>query len=237
MDLHTKHSGRVRILLGLVTCLAVLATYGPEGPGQAVHGIRGSLSPKDTSGSGASLGIPATVPAVIPSTTVTTPPNPSTHVGDTESLSSQYVYGSVVQRTITINVTVTGIDDPSRVKLAIGPPPPGDRTVDLDVTLTNVGDIALPMVGGGTPSTPTLLWALDPEYRNQGYEGPIEHPGPPAVDCQGTPQERLAPLDPGQSLSGCVFFDVPDGVAITSASAQVFFAGGDYGNSEVWSVP
>jgi hypothetical protein len=177
------------------------------------------------------------VQTVIPSTTVTTGPNTSFHVGDTVSISNSITYGQAVLQTSSLDVTLDGVDDPSSV-ISADPPTKGDKTVDLNVTLTNVGNSPFPMVGEGAESTPALLWALNPEFRNASYEGPYEYPGPPAANCQGTARDIQSALDPGQSVSGCVLFNVPDTLTVTSASAQVYIGGQDSpGTSEVWSIP
>jgi hypothetical protein len=177
--------------LGIVALLAVLlSSCGNSPTGQAAR----STSPST----------PRTHATSSPtSTPVTSAPKTFAHVGDTPSVSTSPVLGP---GTPAFNVTLNHVFDFAHIQVPSHPAPRGERFVEMNVTIANVGSATLSIQDTGEPYVLSFTWYLNPSdtLPDLGLKFTEDFP---SATCQGVPQSfSQDDLSPGQSLTGCVQF-------------------------------
>ncbi|HEY5251107.1 MAG TPA: hypothetical protein VIJ09_05575 [Acidimicrobiales bacterium] len=137
-----------------------------------------------------------------------------------------------------VDITLDRVFDPASGAPYGVPSAPlsGTRWLELKLTVTNIGKVAVPY-HEGDPYILSLEWALDPETNQGGYQAeqlPDVSPSCGSYD----PTAVGAPLAPGATITGCLAFDVVDGVFARSLSVTLLFAGEEEGDTEgEWLIP
>jgi hypothetical protein len=168
------------------------------------------------------------------STPVTTSPKTFAHVGDTLSLSARPVFGP---GTPAFNVTLNQVIDPAAIQVPNHPAPQGERYVEMNVTIDNVGSVTLPVQENPAEYVLGFTWYLNPSdsLPDVGEEFTQDFPN---ATCQGVPQYfPQEDVSPGQSITGCVQFGpISDSIGVTGFEASLAYAGYHDDYPGVWRI-
>jgi hypothetical protein len=160
-------------------------------------------------------------------------PSEVAHLGGTLAFTATKQLTTGLQKA-AIHITLDDVIDPAPPEAGSGV---GYRNVELRVTIANVGDVTVPDMDEGDEYVLSIEWALDPDRTNDDDARGLQFEGLPSASCGSTPTQFVNGVAPGQSVTGCVPFDLGDGVAVTSASARLLYAG--YGDQPIgeWLIP
>jgi hypothetical protein len=166
-------------------------------------------------------------------------PSEVAHLGGTLPFTATDTMGTL-HESAAVHITLDQVIDPGPEGPGSADPPPGHHNVELVVTVTNVGDVTVPDLDEGDPYILSIEWELNPDTANQDgvsvyqFEG---LPGPTAT-CFGQTGQFLNGVPPGRSVTGCIpFGPVPDGTAVTGATALLLYAGIGNGEPGEWLIP
>jgi hypothetical protein len=229
-----KTAGELRKrLLILVLIAFTMAACGSAVPGINLGDAGSSTVPSSTSSTTGTISTSTT--EITPSTTSTTAIGPApAQVGGTLSMSTSPVLGP---GTPLFNVTLNQVIDPAAIQVPNHSAPQGERFVEMNVTIANVGSATLPIQEGVEPYVLGFTWYLNPSDKLPD-KGLIFTQDFLSATCQGVPQSfSQDDLSPGQSLTGCVQFGpILDSVTVTGFEASLAHASYlDY-SPAVWSV-
>jgi hypothetical protein len=219
-----------RLLIPALAFLTLTAC-GSTAPG--IHHRGSPTSPTSSSTTDTSSAFSAE--PTVPSTTTGSPPTTTVgpqhvKVGDTQSLSAPQVVGP---GTPALNVTLNQVIDPAPIHDPRHAPP-GERDIEMNVTIANVGSAVLPAQGGR--HVLTFTWYLNPSDSVPGHGIEFDQ-NLPSVTCQGAPHDFTEDVAPGQSITGCVQFGpIPDSVVVTGFEAALAYGGFGDTYSRVWRV-
>ena len=168
------------------------------------------------------------------STPVTTAPKTFAHVGDTLSLSADPVLGL---GTPAFNVTLNRVIDPAPIQDPNHPAPQGERYVETNITIANVGSATLPVQGGYLRRMLGFTWYLNPSHSIVD-SGQTFNQDFPSATCQGVPQDfTQQDVAPGQSITGCVQFGpVSVSIVVTGFEAALAYGGSDDPYPAIWQI-
>jgi hypothetical protein len=207
--------------LGIAVLLAILVS-GCGGP------------PTDRVARSEASTIPTTTSTTRSRTTSKFQPSQIAHLGGTLALTAT----APGFQTAAIHITIDSVIDPAPDGPGSEATAPGNRNVELRVTIANVGDVTVPDLGQGDENILSIEWALDPNYANPDGVPVYQDEGLPTESCSGGAAQFTNGIAPGQSVTGCVpYYGVWDTTAVTSATALLLYAGRSNGAPGEWLIP
>ena len=223
--LHKRMVASVIVVLTMTAC-------GSAVPGIDLGDSATSTVPSSTTSTTETTSTSTTT--VTPSTTSTTPVQEIGKVGDTLSLTASPIIGP---GTPEFNVTLNQLIDPADIEVPGFAAPQGERYVEMNVAIANVGSTPLPVQGSVGPYVLGFTWYLNPSNSvpDSGQEYTQDFPN---ATCQGNPQAfTQEDVAPGQSITGCVQFGpISDSIVVTGFEASLAYGGSNDLYPAIWQI-
>jgi hypothetical protein len=174
-------------------------------------------------------------PSSATSTSVTSTPYVFAHVGETRSLSVNPVLGPGIP---ALKVTLNQLIDPAPIQVPNHPAPEGERYVEVNVTIANVGSATLPVQYGYLRRMLGFTWYLNPSH-SVPDSGETFTQAFPSATCDGVAQDFTQDdVAPGQTITGCVQFGpLANAIVVTGFEASLAYGGYSDAYPAVWEIP